>query len=104
MAVAHPVSVHALSFLMETSSGAVTWDGTGTTVLTNLPETTAIDQTGKSTKDTELQVTGTVKKRTGAARKPIPAGDTVNALVCLNTVSEALSLDPQQRFTIAPAG
>jgi hypothetical protein len=87
---------------LETTSGTITWNGTGTTTLDDVTMTPDEGTSTCASGDIELSVSGDVNGGTGNAVNSIPAGDTVSALICA-TSSLAFSLAPYTGVEFNPA-
>lgn len=82
------------------STGKITWNGTGTTTLGSVTDTPVSDSTCPSG-DIEEEETGTVTGGTGEAAKSIKKGWTQQAYVCFDPSGDTLSLAPGTTYQIA---
>jgi len=87
---------------LATGSGTITWNGTGTTTLGSGTFNT-ISPDACPTGSTEYEAMLTVSGGTGAAKKSILVGWTVQAFVCVNNSTGAISLLSGTDFNIGAA-
>jgi hypothetical protein len=87
---------------LESGSGTITWNGTGTTKVTAVT-VAAVSPNACPTGSTELEVQGTIAGGKGQAAKSIKKGWSVQAFVCLKASNGALSLTPGTMLHIGAA-
>jgi len=86
---------------LTSGAGTITWHGTGTTTVNN-GTFTSVSPDACPTGDAEYEITFDVTGGTGAAAKSILAGWTMQAFVCVNTTTGAVTLLPGTDLNIGP--
>jgi hypothetical protein len=86
------------------TTATITWDGgKGTTTEDNVSTTIVSSGATCPSSDIEEETTGDVTGGTGAAKKSIKKGWTVQSFVCYNPNNNKLSLAPGTAFNIGPS-